>query len=65
MYEYKFEKVYLSLSSFNSQPLDDYHEIIQKHAQDGWRFVQIFAPSLKETGQSSYFEMIFERAKQD
>lgn len=62
MYEYKFEKVFLTNSMQVLQPLDDYQAIIHQHAQEGWRFVQIFAPSTnKSTGTSEYFEIIFER----
>lgn len=63
MYEYKFKKVYLKTQMGWEVPLDEYQDIIHQHAADGWRFVQIFAPSLKNTGQSSYLEIIFEREK--
>lgn len=39
---------------------EDYRHIIQEHAAEGWRLVQIFAP---EPGKSDehYYELIFER----
>lgn len=59
MYEYKFVKV--ELSAWNRTPKENYQEIITKHAGDGWRFVQIFAPATSGYGSASYFEIIFER----
>lgn len=59
MHEYKFVKV--ELSTWNSKPKEDYQDIIHKHASEGWRFVQIFAPSTKGYGSAAYFELIFEK----
>jgi len=61
-YEYKFEKVDLKSGLIEAKPKQEYHDIIDQHAQDGWRFVQIFAPSTISYGRASYFELIFERA---
>lgn len=60
MYEYKFVKI--QLSAWNRKPKEDYHDIIRTHANDGWRFVQIFAPATSGYGSASYFELIFERS---
>jgi hypothetical protein len=61
MYEYKFERVDTKFMS--SIPQRDYHEIIERHAREGWRLVQIFTPSsVISGGASGYFELIFERA---
>ena len=59
MYEYKFVKI--ELSNWNKKPKDEYQEIIQQHANEGWRFVQIFAPATAGYGSAAYFELIFER----
>ncbi|WP_226529384.1 DUF4177 domain-containing protein [Metabacillus niabensis] len=59
MYEYKFVKV--DLSNWNRKPKEDYQDIIRSHAEDGWRFVQIFAPATAGYGSASYFEIIFEK----
>lgn len=59
MYEYKFVKI--ELSSWNNKPAEDHQVIIKNHAEDGWRFVQIFAPPIKGYGIAAYFEIIFER----
>ncbi|KEQ22261.1 DUF4177 domain-containing protein [Paenibacillus tyrfis] len=60
MYEYKFVKIDLKL--FGNTPKQEYHEIIENHAKEGWRLVQIFAPGTSTYGAASYFEIIFEKA---
>ncbi|MHC5181468.1 MAG: DUF4177 domain-containing protein [Planctomycetota bacterium] len=60
-YEYKFEKLKLKGAWFTTKPEQDYHDIIAQHAEDGWRFVQIFAPATSGYGSATYFELIFER----
>ncbi|MEC1261050.1 DUF4177 domain-containing protein [Bacillus swezeyi] len=59
MKEYQFVKV--ELSSFNKKPKEDYQQIIHDYAQEGWKFVQIFAPGTSGYGTAAYFELIFER----
>ncbi|ENQ3079242.1 MULTISPECIES: DUF4177 domain-containing protein [Bacillus] len=61
MYEYKFVKIELKSGLMASKPKEDYQTIITEHAKEGWRFVQIFAPSTVGYGSSAYFELIFER----
>jgi hypothetical protein len=46
----------------SSAPRRDYHQIIDQRAREGWRLVQIFAPSsVTSGGASGYYELIFER----
>jgi hypothetical protein len=59
MYEYHFVKV--ELNAWGSKPKEDYQNIIHQYASEGWRLVQIFAPSTKGYGSAAYFELIFER----
>ncbi|MBS4213751.1 MULTISPECIES: DUF4177 domain-containing protein [Neobacillus] len=59
MYEYKFERI--ELSKLSGKPKEDYHEIIQQNAKNGWRLVQIFAPGIAAYGSAAYYEAIFER----
>lgn len=65
MYEYKFVKVSLKTSFTGTKPIEDYHEIIEHHAKEGWRLVQIFAPGIKAYGAAGFYEIIFERQKQN
>ena len=61
-YEYHF--VTVELTGFRGiKPRQDYHEIIQHFAKEGWRLVQIFAPVPAGLGVASYFELIFERPR--
>lgn len=59
MYDYKFVKV--EVNNWKGEPKEDYKRIIAEHAEDGWKFVQIFAPSI--AGYAQYFDIIFERIK--
>ncbi|KAA6452024.1 DUF4177 domain-containing protein [Bacillus swezeyi] len=59
MKEYQFVRV--ELSSFNKKPKEDYQQIIHDYAQEGWKFIQIFAPGTSGYGTAAYFELIFER----
>ncbi|MGE7631807.1 DUF4177 domain-containing protein [Bacillus paramycoides] len=61
MFRYKFVKIELTWGFTRSKPTEDYQKIIQEHARDGWRFVQIFAPAIGSSGQPEYFELIFEK----
>ena len=64
MYQYKFVKI--DLKGFwiaNKKPKMDHHKVIEDHAKEGWRLVQIFAPSISVMGGGipEYFELIFEK----
>ncbi len=62
MLEYKYVRIELKSKLFSIKPAKDYKEIIDQHAREGWRFVQIFAPGIRGYGIASYFELIFERS---
>ncbi|MCY8506604.1 DUF4177 domain-containing protein [Bacillus atrophaeus] len=59
MKKYKFVRV--ELSSMRRRPKEDYQEIIHEYAKQGWKLVQIFAPSIDGYGAAAYFEIIFEK----
>lgn len=46
---------------FNRNPVNDYHEVIENRARQGWKLIQVLAPPLKGYGKASFFELIFER----
>ena len=58
MFEYKFVTVKFG---FSGKPKEDYKEIIQEHAREGWRLVQIFAPATAAMAGATYFDIIFEK----
>lgn len=60
MYEYKFEKINLDGMQSSRLP-EDYHEIVNKNAAEGWRLFQIFAPILETPPLTSFIDLIFER----
>lgn len=64
MYEYQFVRIEVpfGLMGVRQKPPEDYQELIRQHAQEGWRFVQIFAPGTKGSGSVEYFELIFEKS---
>lgn len=61
MYEYKFVEVKLKNSLAMLKPKENYQEIVHQHAAEGWRLVQIFAPSIAGYGTAAYYELIFEK----
>ncbi len=61
MYEYKFIKVELKSGWKGKTPREDYHEIIEEYARDGWRLVQIFSPPISGYGVADFYEIILER----
>ncbi len=62
-YEYKFVSVKLGGSVWEGRPNNDYRQEITANAQDGWRFVQAFAPAIGTLGSgfAGYTDLIFER----
>lgn len=59
MFEYTFVKI--EPKFFGTKPKEDYREIIKEYAENGWRFVQIFAPSMNDHGAPGYYELFFEK----
>ena len=62
MYEYKFVKIDLE-GLFTRKPKEDYHRVVEEYAEEGWKLIQIFSPSISVGGGGipNYFELIFER----
>lgn len=60
MYEYKFIDINLK-GVLKLETEIDYHEVIREQALQGWRLVQIFAPSTGKVGSATNFELIFEK----
>jgi hypothetical protein len=61
-YEYEFVRIELK-GWFSLRPVEDYQAIIERHAQEGWRLVQIFAPATNSRGFVRFYELIFERER--
>ena len=65
MTEYDFVRIGLNRGILYSEPEADYKEIIRQKSDEGWEFVQIFAPSVAGEGVATFFELIFKRAPLD
>jgi hypothetical protein len=60
-YEYKFVRLGEGWFGVKKAAQAEYQQEIHRHARDGWRLVQIFAPGTGGYGMARYYEMIFER----
>ena len=61
-YEYKF--IRLGKGWFwTAREADTYKEVIEKYAKEGWRLIQVFAPSRGIWGLANFHEVILERKK--
>jgi hypothetical protein len=60
-YEYKFVRIGEGWLSVRRSGPDNYQDVVHQHAEDGWRLVQVFAPSIGAYGAAKYYELIFER----
>ena len=60
-YEYKFVRMGEGWMGVRKSAKMEYQDVVKDHARQGWRLVQVFAPSLGGYGMSKYFELILER----
>ncbi|MEL6560107.1 MAG: DUF4177 domain-containing protein [Bacteroidota bacterium] len=60
MYQYKYVKIQLG-GFFKTEPRQNYQKIIDEHAKEGWRFVQVFAPAITGYGKATNYDLIFEK----
>lgn len=60
-YEYKFARLGEGWLGVRSEARQTYQDVVQEHARDGWRLVQIFAPGTGAYGAAKYFELVLER----
>lgn len=60
-YEYKFVRVKLEGGTWSGKFDDEYQREINEHAENGWRFVQGFAPAVMGYGASKFVDLIFEK----
>ena len=60
-YEYKFVRLGEGLIVVKKEGRETYQAVVNEHAREGWRLVQIFAPGTGVYGAAKYYELIFER----
>jgi hypothetical protein len=62
-YEYKFVRLGEGWLTVKRDAKQGYQEVIQQHAREGWRLVQIFAPGIGGYGAAKYYELVLERQR--
>jgi len=62
-FEYKFVRLGEGFLGVRKEAKSTYQEVINQHAREGWRLVQIFAPGIGAYGFAKYYEIIFERPR--
>jgi hypothetical protein len=60
-YEYRFVRLGEGYLSVRRSARLGYQKVIQEHAREGWRLVQIFAPGAGAYGAAKYYEIVLER----
>lgn len=60
-YEYKFVRIGEGWLAVKRAARNNYQDVIERHAREGWRLVQVFAPGTGVYGAPKYFEIILER----
>jgi len=60
-YQYKFVRLRRGYFGGGGEAEGDYRRVIQEHARDGWRLVQLFAPAVSGSGKAQFYEVILER----
>jgi hypothetical protein len=60
-YEYKFVRLGEGLMRVRKVARLTYQEVVHRHAREGWRLVQIFAPGIGTYGAAKHFELVLER----
>ncbi len=62
-YECKFVRLGEGWISARREAKQEYQRVIEEHARQGWRLVQVFAPGIGGYGAAKYFELILERPR--
>ena len=62
-YEYKFVRMGEGWLAARREAKQEYRRVIEEHARQGWRLVQVFAPGIGAYGAARYFELILERPR--
>ncbi len=60
-YEYKFIRLGEGWLGTKNEAERDYQGVVHKHARQGWRLVQIFAPGTGASGAAKFYEIILEK----
>ncbi|MFL0247133.1 DUF4177 domain-containing protein [Candidatus Clostridium stratigraminis] len=61
IYENKIVRINLKQRMLEMKPEQNYEDVINKYTQEGWRFIQVFAPPIFGSGAATFYDLIFER----
>lgn len=66
MYKYEYEKISFELGGWgfgsgNIYSVEEYRSIIDKRAEDGWRFVACIPTKQRGTGHTQEMDLVFEK----
>ena len=61
-YEYDRVRVPVKMGFLNNRVEEDYFDIIQRQAAEGWRLAHIFSPNMSTDG-ARWVDLIFERER--
>lgn len=69
MYTYEYEKIIIEFSGIglfngNIYSIEEYKDIINKRALDGWRYVGFIPTKQRGTGHIEEIDLIFEKLNQ-
>ena len=69
MYTYEYEKIFIEFSGIglfngNIYSIEDYKDIINKRALDGWRYIGFIPTKQRGTGHIEEIDLIFEKLNQ-
>jgi hypothetical protein len=60
-FEYKFLRIESGFFRSAKKMDAEYQKAVHEYARNGWRLVQIFAPSIGVYGASTFYELVLER----
>lgn len=64
MYKYEYEYVTIPVGMMSGKLKEDFRQVIDRYAADGWKLHSIVPMPLLAGGQASVLELIFERIKE-
>lgn len=60
-YEYKIERLGRGILWIKNDALENYKDVIDKYARDGWRLAEILAVGTGPYGTTKFIDLVFER----
>lgn len=64
MYKYEYDYVTIPVGMMSGKLKEDFRQVIERYAADGWKLHSLVPMPLLAGGQASVLELIFERIKE-